>query len=107
MFDFLKIQLVEYGVSFLIAPLAVLVVQWFKKYSFWLDSLKAWPKRAFVAVTVSVFVAISNATGVDFGVTAGQESVDFLANLDVSVIKVALGSAAAFAIHAIKKAIKK
>ena len=105
--DFFKLKLVEYGFSFIVAPLAVLAVQLLKRYSYWLESLKAWPKRAFVAVTVAIFVIISQVTGVDFGVVADQDNVDFLANLDTNSIKVALGSGLAYALYALKKITKK
>lgn len=101
--DFFKLKLVEYGFALVAGPLAAIAVQLFKRYSYWLDSLSAWQKRAFVAVTVTVFTAIGAVTGVDFGITAGQDNVDFLSNLDTEAIKVALGSGLAYLLHAIKK----
>ncbi len=103
----LKLKLVEYGFSFIVAPLAALAVQLFKRYSFWLDTLGAWQKRAFVVVTVTVFLALGQATGVDFGVVAGQSDVGFLTELDTNSIKVAIAAGFAFLLHALKKGLKK
>lgn len=100
-------KMVEYGFSFIVAPLAVVVVQFLKRYSYWLDSLTAWPKRAFVVATVTVFVIVGQVTGVDFGVVANQGNVDFLTELDTNAIKVALGAGLAYVIHALKKGMKK
>jgi hypothetical protein len=105
--DFLKIKLIEYGFAAVAAPLAVLAVQLIKRYVSWVESLKEWPKRAFVTATVTVFVALGGVLGLDFGVTPDTESVDFLMNLDTNAIKVAIGSGLAFLLHALKKAVKK
>jgi glucan phosphoethanolaminetransferase (alkaline phosphatase superfamily) len=104
--DFLKLKLVEYGMAFVIAPLAVLVVQWLKKYSVWVEKQGPWMKRSFVAVTVFVFAVLAQVTGVDFGVTT-EESLTFLANIDHTTIETLLGTATAFLLHALKKAAKK
>lgn len=103
--DFIKLKLVEYGMAFVIAPLAVIVVQALKRYSGWVESLPAWQKRVFVAATVLGFTALGHALGVDFGVKG--EDLGFLANLDQTTIETLLGSAVAFGIHALKKAAKK
>lgn len=102
--DFIKIKLLEYGMAFIIAPLAVLFMQYLKKYSAWVEKQAAWTKRAFVTVTVMVFVVLGQVTGVDFGVTTDTESLDFLANVDLTAVKTILGAAVAFLIHALKKA---
>ena len=104
--DSIKLKLIEYGFSLVAAPLTFVVVQLFKRYSFWLDTLGAWQKRAFVVATVTAFVAIGAATGADFGVVAGQDNVDFLTNLDTGAIKVALGAGLAFLLHAIRGVLK-
>ena len=100
--DFLKLKLVEYGMAFVIAPLAVLIVQYLKKYSLWVDTRSAWQKRVIVAVTVLGFTALAHVTGVDFGVKG--DDLGFLANLDQTTIETLLGSLVAFAIHAVQKA---
>lgn len=105
--DFLKLKLVEYGFAFVVGPLAALIFQLLKRYSYWVDSLKEWPKRAFVTVTVAVFVALGSVTGVDFGATADTETLDFLANIDTTALKTALGAAVAFLLHWIRKSVKK
>lgn len=102
--DFIKIKLVEYGMAFVIAPLAVLFMQYLKKYSAWVDKQGPWIKRAFVTVTVMVFVLLGQVTGIDFGVTTDTTSLDFLADVDTTAMKTILGAAAAFFIHALKKA---
>jgi hypothetical protein len=102
--DFLKFKAVEYGMAFIIAPLAVIVMQALKRYSAWVDAQGPWIKRAFVTVTVFVFVLLAQVTGIDFGVTPGAESLEFLTDLDKNAIKTALGAATAFLIHALKKA---
>ncbi|UOF81212.1 hypothetical protein [Caudoviricetes sp.] len=103
----LKLKLFEYGFALVAGPLAAIAVQLLKRYSFWLDSLSAWQKRAFVLVTVTVFTALGAATGADFGVVAGQENVDFLTTIDTEAIKVALGAGVAFLLHALKPKKKK
>jgi small neutral amino acid transporter SnatA (MarC family) len=102
--DALKIKLMEYGMAFIIAPLAVLFMQYLKKYSAWVEKQAAWTKRAFVTVTVMVFVVLGQVTGVDFGITTETDSLDFLANIDLTAIKTILGAATALLIHALKKA---
>jgi len=105
--DFLKLKLAEYGFALVVGPLAAFVFQLLKRYSYWIDSLKAWPKRAFVTVTVAAFVAFGSLTGVDFGVTADAETLDFLANVDIAALKTALGAGAAFLLHWLHKSVKK
>ena len=105
--DFLKTKLVEYGFAVIVAPLAVVAVQAIKHYVRWVENLKAWPKRAFVAVTVTVFVTLGGILGVDFGVSPDTDSITFLTDLDPQAIKVAIGSGLAFLLHALKKAAKK
>ena len=100
--DFLKLKLVEYGMAFVIAPLAVIVVQALKRYSSWVDSRAAWQKRLLVAATVLGFTVAGHALGVDFGIKG--DDLGFLANLDQTTIETMLGSAVAFGIHALKKA---
>lgn len=104
--DFIKIKLVEYGMAFIVAPLAVILVQLLKRYSVWVDQQGPWMKRSFVAVTVFVFSVLAQVTGIDFGVTA-EESIGFLANIDATTIETLLGTATAFLLHALKKAAKK
>lgn len=100
--DFLKLKLIEYGMAFVIAPLAVALMQAAKRYSFWVDSRSPWVKRALVAATVLAFTLLAHFTGVDFGVKG--DDLGFLANLDQTTIETLLGSLVAFAIHAVKKA---
>lgn len=100
--DFLKLKLVEYGMALVIAPLAVIVVQTLKRYSWWVDTRPAWQKRVLVAATVLAFTALAHATGIDFGVKG--DDLGFIATLDQTTIETLLGSALAFAIHAVKKA---
>lgn len=104
--DFLKIKLIEYGFAVIVAPVAAIVFQLLKRYSSWVDNLGEWPKRAFVAVTVFAFVALGQVTGVDFGVTAEAESLAFIQDIDAATIKVVLGSALAYLLHAVKKQLK-
>jgi hypothetical protein len=103
--DFIKLKLVEYGMAFVVAPLAVIIVQYLKKYSAWVESRAAWEKRVLVAATVLVFTALGHALGVNFGVNG--DNLDFLANVNQATIETVLGSATAFLIHALKKASKK
>ena len=102
--DWMKLKLVEYGFALIVGPLAALTVQGLKGYLVWVDGLSAWQKRAFVAVTVTVFTILGQVTGVDFGLTG--QSLDPLQDLDVETVKVVLGSALAFGLHALKKAVK-
>lgn len=100
--DFLKLKLIEYGMVLVIAPLAVIIMQALKRYSFWVDTRSAWVKRALVAATVLAFTVLAHFTGVDFGVKG--DDLGFLANLDQTTIETLLGSLVAFGIHAAKKA---
>jgi hypothetical protein len=103
--DFLKLKVVEYGMAFVIAPLAVIVMQALKRYSVWVDTQKPWVKRAVVIVTVFAFTALGHWAGVDFGITG--DDLGFLATIDQTAIETVLGAAVAFGIHAAKKAAKK
>jgi hypothetical protein len=103
--DFLKLKLVEYGMAFVVAPLAVVIVQMLKRYSSWVESRSAWEKRVLVGATVLGFTVAGHALGVDFGITG--DDLGFIANLDQTTIETILGSAVAFAIHALRKATKK
>lgn len=100
--DFLKIKLVEYGFSIIVAPLAMYIFQLLKKYSYWVDALPVWTKRAFVTVTVVVFLAIGAVTGLDFGVAADTTTLDFLKDVDTAAIKTALAAGLAFLLHSMK-----
>jgi len=103
--DFLKLKLVEYGMAFVIAPLAVVAVQALKRYSVWVEAQKPWVKRGVVIVTVFAFTAIGHWAGVDFGITG--DDLGSLATIDQTAIETVLGAAVAFGIHAAKKAAKK
>lgn len=104
--DFLKLKLVEYGFAIIVAPMAMLVFQLLKRYSSWVDSLPAWTKRAFVAVTVTMFLTIGAITGIDFGITPDTETLDFLSGIDTGTMKVLISSALAYLLHALKKTVK-
>ena len=103
--DWMKLKLVEYGMAFVIAPLAVVVVQALKRYSVWVEAQKPWVKRAVVIVTVFAFTAIGHWAGVDFGIVG--DDLGFLGTIDQTAIETVLGAAVAFGIHAAKKAAKK
>jgi hypothetical protein len=100
--EFLKLKLVEYGMAFVIAPLAVVVMQMLKRYSAWVDAQNAWVKRAFVLVTVFAFTVLAHRTGLNFGVIG--EDLSFLGTLDQATIETVLGAAAAYLLHALQKA---
>lgn len=104
--DFIKLKLVEYGFAIVVAPMAALAFQLLKRYSKWVDDLPAWPKRAFVAVTVTVFMTLGAITGVDFGITPDTETVDFLTNIDTGTLKVLVSTGLAYLLHALKKTVK-
>lgn len=100
--EFLKYKALEYGFALIVAPAAYMLVQHLKKYVEWVNALSPWKKRAFVVVTVTVLTILGQAIGVDFGVT--ESTFELAANIDQESIKIALGSAFAMAIHALKKA---
>jgi hypothetical protein len=103
--DFLKMKAVEMGLAWIVGPLAMLTMQGLKMAVAGIEALPAWQKRAVVVFVASVLTVLGQALGVDFGVTS--ESLNGLAAIELETVKVALASALALGLHALKKAAKK
>jgi hypothetical protein len=98
--DFLKLKVVEYGLSLVVAPLAMLAMQWLKVGVRQVEALPAWQKRGVVVAVAALFTALGNLAGVNFGVSG--ESVDGLATLPVATVETAIAALIAMALHWIK-----
>lgn len=102
--DWFKMKAVEYGLSFVIGPLAMLVMQLLKQGVAVVDQLPTWQKRGVVVFLAAVFTVLGQVLGVNFGVT--PDDISGLAVLEQDTIKAALAAAVAMGLHALKKAAK-
>jgi len=103
--DFMKLKVIEYGIAWIVGPLAALTMQGLKHYVAWVDGLDVWKKRAFVVVTATVFTLLGQVMGVEFAINGNDISA--LAAVDQETVKVALASLLAMGLHWAKKALKK
>ena len=98
--EWVKLKVIEYALSFVVAPVALLVMQGLKLGVRQVDALPAWQKRAVVVAVAALFTALGNILGVNFGVTG--ESVDGLATLPVQTVETALAAMLAMGLHWLK-----
>jgi hypothetical protein len=98
--DWVKLKVVEYALSFVVAPVALLVMQGLKLGVRQVDALPAWQKRAVVVAVAALFTALGNLVGVSFDVSG--ESVDGLATLPVQTVETALAAMLAMGLHWLK-----
>jgi hypothetical protein len=101
----MKMKALEMGLAWVIGPLAMLTMQGLKSATVAIDALPAWKKRAVVVGVATMFTLLGQVLGVDFGVTT--DSLEGLKAIELETLKVALASAIAMALHAMKKAAKK
>lgn len=98
--DFLKLKAVEYALSVVVAPLAMLAMQALKVGVREVDELPAWQKRGVVVAVAALFTAIGNLAGVNFGVSG--ESVDGLLTVPAATVETAIASLLAMGLHWVK-----
>ncbi len=98
--DWVKLKVVEYALSFVVAPLAMLAMQGLKIGVRQVDALPSWQKRGVVVAIAALFTALGHLAGVDFGVTS--ESVDALATLPVATLETVIAALIAMALHWVK-----
>lgn len=98
--DFIKLKVVEYGLSLVVAPLAMLAMQWLKVGVRQVDALPAWQKRGVVVAVAALFTALGHMAGVDFGVSG--ESIDGLETVPAATVETAIAAVIAMALHWIK-----
>lgn len=95
--DFLKLKVVEYALSFVVAPLAMLAMQGLKIGVRQVDELPTWQKRGVVVAIAALFTALGHLAGVDFGVSG--ESIEALATLPVATLETVIAALIAMALH--------
>jgi hypothetical protein len=96
----MKLKVVEYALSFVVAPLAMLAMQGLKIGVRQVDALPTWQKRGVVVAIAALFTALGHLAGVDFGVTS--ESVDALATLPVATLETVIAALIAMGLHWVK-----
>jgi hypothetical protein len=98
----LKMQAIEYGLTLIVAPLAVLVMQGLKRTADQVEQLPPWAKRGTVVAIAAACTAAGHVLGVDFGVTPETG----LAAIPQGAVETAIAAALAMALHALKPAKK-
>lgn len=94
MFASLKLQLLNFLLPAIIAPLTFLVTQQLKRVSLWVDSLGDWQKRGAVFVIATGLTALGTLLGVNFKCDPST-AVNCLASLDSDTVTTALQAGAA------------
>jgi hypothetical protein len=103
--ELLKIKALEMGLAWVIGPLAMLTMQGMKAASRGIDALPAWQQRVVVVAVAAVLTLLGQVLGVDFGVTT--DSLEGLKAIELETLKVAIASALAMGLHALKKTVGK
>lgn len=103
--DFVKLKALEYGLAWLVGPLAMLAMQGLKRGVAAVELLPAWQKRTVVVFLATVFTVLGQVLGVDFGVT--PDSLEGLTAITHETAKIAVAAAIAFALHWAKRVVKK
>lgn len=103
--DVLKLKALEYAMAWLVGPLAMLAMQGLKRGVAAVDLLPAWQKRAVVVLLATGFTLLGQVLGVDFGVT--PDSLEGLTLITHDTAKIAVAAALAFALHGLKRVVKK
>jgi hypothetical protein len=98
--DWVKLKVVEYALSLVVAPLAMLTMQGLKFGVRQVDALPSWQKRAVVVAVAAMFTSLWHLAGVDFGVS--NESIEGLTTLPVATLETALAAVLAMGLHWVK-----